>query len=128
MKNIKSYKLADYGVVDTETGAFIPKAEGNRHWQEYQGWLAEGNTPDPDPISKAIDFEYWLDNAVRPQRDAKMAAFEWRISRYNRQVQMSQTPTDDISVLNHYMHALANLPPTLTAIVDPIPWPVELAQ
>lgn len=39
------------GVKDTETGAFIPNAPGNRHWQEYLDWL-EGspeNVPDPDP-------------------------------------------------------------------------------
>jgi hypothetical protein len=44
------YKLTENGVLDTETGAHIPNAEGNRHWQEYQEWLAAGNTPDPaDP-------------------------------------------------------------------------------
>jgi hypothetical protein len=44
------YKLTEDGVIDTETGASIPNAEGNRHWREYQEWLAAGNTPDPaDP-------------------------------------------------------------------------------
>jgi hypothetical protein len=44
------YKLTESGVLDTETGAHIPNNEGNRHWREYQEWLAEGNTPDPaDP-------------------------------------------------------------------------------
>lgn len=42
------YKLIENGVQDTETGAFIPNAPGNRHWAEYQEWLLEpGNTPDP---------------------------------------------------------------------------------
>lgn len=41
------YKLTDSGVKDTETGACIPNASGNRHWREYQKWVAEGNTPDP---------------------------------------------------------------------------------
>lgn len=44
------YKLTDNGVIDTETGAFIPIAEGNRHYREYQDWFAAGNKPDPaDP-------------------------------------------------------------------------------
>ena len=42
------YKLTESGVQDTETGAFIPNAPGNRHWTEYQEWLLEpGNVPDP---------------------------------------------------------------------------------
>lgn len=35
------------GVIDTTTGAFIPPATGNRHWQAYLAWVEEGNTPDP---------------------------------------------------------------------------------
>lgn len=41
------YKLTENGVKDQETGAYIPNAPGNRHWREYQEWLAEGNIPDP---------------------------------------------------------------------------------
>lgn len=44
---MNKYKLTDNGVLDQETGMSIPNAEGNRHWKEYQQWLAEGNTPDP---------------------------------------------------------------------------------
>jgi hypothetical protein len=29
--------------------AYIPNAGGNRDWQEYQAWFAEGNVPDPAP-------------------------------------------------------------------------------
>lgn len=44
------YKLNGNGVNDTETGACIPPDEGNRHWREYQEWLAEGNSPDPEDV------------------------------------------------------------------------------
>ena len=34
------------GVYDKETESCIPKDTNNRHWQEYQEWLKEGNKPD----------------------------------------------------------------------------------
>lgn len=53
------YKLTKNGVQDTEHNLSIPEAPGNRHWQEYQAWLAEGNTPDdadpmPEPTATRI--------------------------------------------------------------------------
>ncbi len=45
-----NYKLDAAGVVRLNDGAHIPDAPGNRDWQAYQRWLAEGNTPEPaDP-------------------------------------------------------------------------------
>jgi len=29
--------------------AFIPNDMGNKHWREYQDWLALGNKPNPSP-------------------------------------------------------------------------------
>jgi len=36
------------GILD-ENAAHIPKDEGNRHWAEYQEWLAAGNEAKPYP-------------------------------------------------------------------------------
>jgi hypothetical protein len=36
------------GVV-SEYGEWIPNEPANRHWVEYQDWLAQGNTPAPWP-------------------------------------------------------------------------------
>ena len=44
----KEFKIS--GIQDTELGYFIPLNPLNRHYQEYQEWLKEGNTPD-DPFT-----------------------------------------------------------------------------
>lgn len=46
-------------VFDTERKHFIPDDELNRHWIEYQKWLAAGGVPDPappDPIPTAAEL------------------------------------------------------------------------
>ena len=55
----ESYRLqADSdGVTRLSDNASIPADAANRDWQDYQTWLAEGNTPLPPipPISPALD-------------------------------------------------------------------------
>jgi len=51
------YKLLKSGVQRLSDMAFIPEAEGNTDWQEYQKWLADGNTPEPmdtKPLSSCL--------------------------------------------------------------------------
>lgn len=50
------YKLTENGVLLIKDGVqlSIPNAEGNRHWREYQEWLAEGNTPEPQYTAKEL--------------------------------------------------------------------------
>lgn len=42
------YKLKRGGVVRIADGANIPDYEHNADWREYQEWLAQGNTPEPE--------------------------------------------------------------------------------
>ena len=51
-----NFKLEDSGVIRMDDHAHIPANPANRDWQEYQGWLAQGNTPlptDPPPLLQA---------------------------------------------------------------------------
>lgn len=60
-------------------------------------------------------------NDIRIHRDALMNSFDWRYSRYNRELRLSISPTDNINDLDKYMQDLANI----TKQQDPfnIMWP-----
>ena len=61
-------------------------------------------------------------NLVRSERDALIANAIWRVQRYERQVRLGQTLIDDITALDTYIQALADIPGTNS---DPfnITWP-----
>jgi len=46
---MSDYTLSEFGVTRGSDRASVPDADGNRDWQAYQEWVAEGNTPDPIP-------------------------------------------------------------------------------
>jgi len=75
MSKILQYKesLTGYGIlaIPKRGGQLcIPPEVGNRHWDAYQLWLAEGNTPDPYRTPK----EQKAHDAVMAQQDADQAA------------------------------------------------------
>lgn len=49
------YKLTASGVKDTERNMFIPNSAANRHWRQYQEWVAEGNEPDPEFTAEELE-------------------------------------------------------------------------
>ncbi len=59
--------------------------------------------------------------SVRAERDRLMSEFEWRYTRYERQVRLGLTTTDNISNLDTYMQALADI--TAQEDLTNIVWP-----
>lgn len=49
------YKIEGACIFDTLTGGLIPNSDTNPDWIEYQAWVAEGNTPDPEFTDSEID-------------------------------------------------------------------------
>lgn len=52
------YKITDNGVINLITKACIPNCPSNRHWQEYQIWLSQGNTPEPQYTSEELRIKH----------------------------------------------------------------------
>lgn len=50
----ENYKLYVDGVIRQSDNFYIPPDEKNKDWQEYQVWLAEGNTPIADDLPEGI--------------------------------------------------------------------------
>ena len=60
--------------------------------------------------------------AFRAERDAKMAAFQWRIDRFTSEVRLGLKPTDDIAVLDVYMQKLRDITQQATFPAS-VTWP-----
>ena len=61
---------------------------------------------------------------IRSLRDFKMTEFEWRYTRYEREVRLGLTPTDNLQKMDEYMQQLADLPNDLNINLDNPNWPV----
>ena len=80
-------KVDDRMVRRDEDGAFIPFDDGNRDYQEYKAWLAEGNEPKPPPANPVPPIETLPPpdivevNAQVQDIDARLTALEDQVGR-----------------------------------------------
>lgn len=72
-----------------------------------------------DPVAPTDEQ---LAASVRAERDSRMAAFQWRLDRYNSEHRLGLRLTDDISVLDAYMQALRDVTKQATFPVSVV-WP-----
>ena len=72
------------------------------------------------PPNLQEEEDQWI--IIRQERDTLMANFEWRYSRYDRQIRLDLQPSDPIELMDKYMQDLADI----TTQSDPfnISWPV----
>ena len=72
-----AYKLLKQGVKRLADNARIPPDPCNMDWQEYQAWLAQGNTSQPaDPDPTPIDFSD-VDNVEKALKALSLVVAAW---------------------------------------------------
>lgn len=91
-----------------DDGMQIPR--GHRWWDDYEAWLAEGNTPRVAPDTRAAD--------ARAQRDMLLATCDW--------TQCSDSPLDATrkAAWASYRTQLRNLP-AQAGFPDNVSWPTS---
>ncbi len=99
------------------------KANGAEHTIDALGPIPdEYTTTAPTPYSiwdeeKGAwlwNRECWLDEYIRPERNARINAVMWRYERWEREERLGLTHQDDRQVLDAYVQALCNLPETIS--------------
>lgn len=76
-----------------------------------------------EKLAAGIITEEDIEEQARAERDERLSFVEWRVTRYNSQIQLGVTPTEtDITPVLEYMQELRDLP-TSTGWPENITWP-----
>ena len=109
MKNLEG-KTGMYILRKTD-GAHIPCLEGNRDYQEYLEWVAEGNT------AEAADTETLTWDSIRATRDQILRDTDWT---------MTTGATVDQAQWAAYRQVIRDIPQTYKdKTPDDVVWPTQ---
>lgn len=85
--------------------------------EEYEKLVWNGTTFDVVSFTQEEidDHHRELWDEIMWQKDIKLKEVKWRVDRYESEVRLGLTPTDDIDLVNEYINSLNNI-----SIPDPI--------
>lgn len=99
------------------------KTDGAEHTIDALGPIPdEYTTTAPEPYSVwdasagawVWNRDRWLDEYVRPERNARINAVVWRVERWEREERLGLPHHDDRAALDMYVQALCDLPETIS--------------
>lgn len=125
LRELDEEQLRENGFVKIvrDTTPFNPETHKMSDFPWYT--VENGNVIEHRDISEIpIPTREDLLPGVRFERDRRMAEFEWRYTRYERQVRLGITPTDNLAAMDVYMQALADI--TLTEDLNNLVFPEYL--
>jgi len=97
-------------IIRLSDNASIPKDEGNKDYQDYLAWVAEGNTP-----ASAIDPLSW--DRIRAMRDQILRDTDWT---------MTSGATVDQAQWAAYRQVIRDIPQTYKdKTPDDVVWPTQ---
>ena len=97
-------------IIRLSDNASIPKDEGNKDYQDYLAWVAEGNTP-----ASAIDPLSW--DRIRAMRDQILRDTDWT---------MTAGATVDQAQWAAYRQVIRDIPQTYKdKTPDDVVWPTQ---
>lgn len=112
------YKISGEGVIDTERGAHIPNDDANRDWIEYQEWVNDGNTADPEFTAQEIEDNAWVQ--LRSQRSILLSLTDFMVLQDVYSNYTAQEQTD----ITTYRQELRDLPANTVDPTSPT-WPTQ---
>lgn len=113
------YKISGTGVIDTTRNAHIPNDTGNRDWQEYLVWAADGtNVADAEFTQEELDNQAW--STLRGERDRLLSATDFMMT-YDFHASMTEQEQSDVTI---YRQDLRDLPDDTSDPENPT-WPTK---
>ena len=115
---VEKYKILGNGVINTETGSFIPNDQRNIDWQEYLVW-AQDSTADPQFTKQELNEFAWKD--LRNERDKLLKSTDFMMTEDYYNDKMTLQEQEDVKT---YRENLRNLPENTSDPYNPI-WPTK---
>ena len=104
MYSLTTEGLSDLGYVHVDDPPEYSQESHKLEWSETEWVLVELS------VGELTEKRTVLENEIRLERDGYFEKEFWRLERYQSEVRLNLTPTDDITKLDEYFQKLRDIP------------------